>query len=399
MAKKLPLKSFRLKNFKAIRDSGVVKFTPLTVLIGDNGSGKSSLIDGLRTYQQIAIRRLGEIFNEWGGFENVCNPPVVICQDQEKSRKRTSSISFALRGTNELGGYYTTMTVKMNHSDGYIYIDGEKVNFRNRTLARRNRHGEVHFDEGYSSDGRLPSDMSLFGPWYLQTRPVEHRHDQESPNRSLQSLIGLDWQFIALTPSSMGAVQPLQRISRPIRLESDGSNIAEYLLDILRRDKSAFEGIVETMKYVLPYIRNLQPVLNEELEREVYLQISEQDFTVPGWLLSTGTLRLLAILALFRHPEPPPLIVIEELENGLDPRSIHLIIDEIRMLVQSGRSQVVVTTHSPYLLNLLPLSSIVLVERIDEQPTFRRPVDDETLKGWADRFAPGDLYTMGNLHS
>ena len=177
MAKKLPLKSFRLKNFKAIKDSGTVKFTPLTVLIGDNGSGKSSLIDGLRTYQQIAIRRLGEIFNEWGGFENVCNPPVVI--DQEKSRKYTSSISFALRGTNELGGYHTTMTVKMDHSDGYIYINKEMVNFRNRTLARRNRHGEVHFDEGYSSDGRLPSDMSLFGPWYLQTRPIEHRLGQE----------------------------------------------------------------------------------------------------------------------------------------------------------------------------------------------------------------------------
>ena len=56
MAKNLALKSFRLKNFKAIRDSGVVKFTPLTVLIGDNGSGKSSLVEGLSTYQRIVTK-------------------------------------------------------------------------------------------------------------------------------------------------------------------------------------------------------------------------------------------------------------------------------------------------------------------------------------------------------
>ena len=69
MAKKLALKSFRLKNFKAIRDSGVVKFTPLTVLIGDNGSGKSSLVEGLQTYQRIVTDGLDEAMNEWRGFE------------------------------------------------------------------------------------------------------------------------------------------------------------------------------------------------------------------------------------------------------------------------------------------------------------------------------------------
>ena len=61
----------------------------------------------------------------------------------------------------------------------------------------------------------------------------------------------------------------------------------------------------------------------------MHLEMTEADFKVMGWLLSTGTLRVLALLALFRHPEPPPLIVIEEIENGLDPRTIHLIVEEI----------------------------------------------------------------------
>jgi len=105
------------------------------------------------------------------------------------------------------------------------------------------------------------------------------------------------------------------------------------------------------------------------------------------------------LLAVLRHPKPPPLIVIEELENGLDPRTIHLIVDEIREVVESEASQVIITTHSPYLLDLLDLSHVVLVERIDEQPVFTRPADEASLQTWRKKFGPGKLYTMNRLGS
>jgi predicted ATP-dependent endonuclease of OLD family len=91
------------------------------------------------------------------------------------------------------------------------------------------------------------------------------------------------------------------------------------------------------------------------------------------------------------------LIVIEEIENGLDPRTVNLIIEEIRNAVESGRTQLILTTHSPYLLDLLSLSQIVFVERVDERPTFKRPADKASLQEWAKKFAPGRLYTMGLL--
>ena len=147
----------------------------------------------------------------------------------------------------------------------------------------------------------------------------------------------------------------------------------------------------------MPYSQDLQVEFTSELQRSVYLQLTEGKFKVPGWLLSTGTLRIVALLALLRHPEPPPLIVIEEIENGLDPNSVHLIIEEIRNAVESGRTQIIMTTHSPYLLDLLTLSHVVLVERINGQPTFTRPGDQEVLQQWAKRFGLGDLYTMGKL--
>jgi predicted ATPase len=209
----------------------------------------------------------------------------------------------------------------------------------------------------------------------------------------------LAWQFLTMNPERMGLPVPQQRTKGDVRLANDGSNVADFLLDLRRQDAKAFDGIVETMAYVLPYARDIQPTLSSsEIERKAWLQLSEDTFKVPGWLLSTGTLRMLALLALLRHPKPPPLIVVEEIENGLDPRSIHLIVGEIRSAVLSGVTQVIVTTHSPYLLDLLTLAHLVVVER-DAQghPRFSRPADHDNLQRWAQEFAPGKLYTMGNL--
>ena len=81
---------------------------------------------------------------------------------------------------------------------------------------------------------------------------------------------------------------------------------------------------------LLSYASDVQPTSTFEIERAAYLQLSERDFKVPGWLISAGTLRILALLAVLRHPSPPSLIIVEEIENGLDPRSMRLLVDEIQ---------------------------------------------------------------------
>ena len=194
----------------------------------------------------------------------------------------------------------------------------------------------------------------------------------------------------------MGHPTSEQQATQRIRLARDGSNVAEYLNEIRDRDKAAFDGILDAVRFVLPYAVDVQPLLTSELERAFYLKMKEGTFEVPGWLLSTGTLRVLALLAELRHPDPPPVLVVEELENGLDPRTLNMVVEEIRAATMAGRTQVVVTTHSPYLLDLLDLSHIVIVERKDGETVFRRP-DEKGLAAWSKSFSPGRLYTMGRL--
>ncbi len=68
-----PLKSFRVENFKALRDSGRIDFGWLTVLIGNNGTGKSSLIEGLGSFRDIVVDGLDNAMGHWRGFEQVWN--------------------------------------------------------------------------------------------------------------------------------------------------------------------------------------------------------------------------------------------------------------------------------------------------------------------------------------
>jgi predicted ATP-dependent endonuclease of OLD family len=72
------------------------------------------------------------------------------------------------------------------------------------------------------------------------------------------------------------------------------------------------------------------------------------------------------------------------------------LVEEIRAAITAVTTQVILTTHSPYLLNLLDLSHIVVVERERGQPIFGRP-DTEHLAEWSKSFSPGRLYTMGRL--
>jgi predicted ATPase len=399
------LETLRIRNFKAITDTGLLRLTPLTVLIGNNGSGKSSVLEALETLQVCVDKGLDAAMQMWRGIEHVRNKSGAAEAEGPGGEPRPKGpIVIALTRRVQPDGSPVAWRIhamtawserKLRHGAGQVkrselFFGREAARVRYETSGRGGdggplswqelaRNGNDIRDEKQRVLDTLRADMSLLG----------------------MEILGLnieDWQFVSLSPQTMGEPTPQTRSSRRIGLAKDGANVAEFLQDIRNSDPAAFAGIIETLRTVLPYADDLQPALTSELERTVYLQLAERNFKVPGWLLSTGTLRILALLALLRHPNPPPLIAIEEIENGLDPRTVHLLVEEIHTAVEAGRTQVIATTHSPYLLDLLPLSAIIFVERIGDEPRFSRPAGSKEVREWAKNFAPGQLYTMQRLH-
>lgn len=330
-SRRLPLYRVQIKHFKAIRDTRPLKLGPLTVFIGNNGSGKSSVIEAMETVQRLALEDLDAALVPFSGYEHAHYKGEVGPRSRAQGERLLSSAPIQL----SLQGH-----------------DG-KVSYSAQVSIQERENNEVFFSEEHVVRGRVSWNRDESGFMYEQlkaTPPVWMKigAPQESLlRRSLSDFIG-QWQFVRLNPDAMGRPMPQQRSGREIRLAPDGSNIAQYLLSLREASSEAFDGLFDAMREVLPYAKDLQPQITRELERSVYLRLLEQKFEVLGWMLSTGTLRVLALLALFRHPRAPPLVFIEELENGLDPRTLALIVSEIRSAVLSGRQQVIATTHSPY---------------------------------------------------
>ncbi len=395
------LQSFRLKSFKAVQDSGPIKFTPFTIFIGNNGSGKSSIIEGLEMLHDLITSDLDTALFPWHDFRHILNQAVPhelprnVKSQLRPYRTNPMSLGLQCHLEDKVNVSYD-LEIGNEPNGDELFIKQEKLRQRGQNVPninftrddRGNVTGNYVIDTTVAFEAELPDGLSLL----TLSAP---RFSYDIPLRTFIQ----NWQFVALVPPKMGEPARVQRAVSSIKLSKDGSNIAQYLLEIYNKDRETFDGIVSTLQQILPYSQDLQIALTSELERTAYPQLVEGDskFQVPGWLLSTGTLRLLALLALLRHPEPPPLIVIEEIENGLDPQSVSLIINEIQMAIYAGKTQVIATTHSPYLLDLVHLDHVMLVERIDGKPTFRHPGDDEQLQQWAQNFSLGILYSSGRL--
>jgi predicted ATPase len=396
-------KSLAVENFKAIRKGSSVQLTPLTVFIGNNGSGKSSLIEGLDTYRSIVLDGLDSAMNRWRGMEYVWN------QAASHGRKTVpdghiiheNTFTIHLKGIWGRGRFKVRLMACPESGGNRIRIEDEFIELPGARLLRRDWTGrcESYGDGGAVMASAPPLDGS--GVRVAKSRDrVLDRVMMYLPGESASPLdwkeIVRRWQFLALEPRPMGDPERQRMTDGPPLLNRDGSNLGQYLLSMREASVDAFNDLLEALQFVLPFVRDLRPVLTHAIERCVSLETIEEGYMVPGWLLSTGTLRVLALLACLRHPDPPPLLVVEEIENGLDPRTIHLLVEEIRAAISAKTTQVLCTTHSPYLLDLLDLSHIVVVELDEGRVTFQRP-DAERLREWSKSFSAGQLYTMGHL--
>lgn len=372
------LDSFRLRRFKAVRDSGPVKLTPFTLLIGANGSGKSSLIEGLQTCYELFFSDPTAIFQRWHGFEHVFHKGSQSVRQRTTGGEPTAhSIEFDLRGRLGKGAFKSHLEIQSSGNFDHVFRALEKFTG----------------PEGKESSYKAPTEFNA-----AELSNIGWKDDDSPTGRALRNT-GRHWQFLNFSPQALGQPHPRTRRPGMVFLKEDGSNLAEILLELAQKYPAVLEGIIQTISQVLGYGRDLQAVQTSEIDRVVYLTLTERDFKVPGWLISTGTLRVAALLAVLRHPEPPALLVVEELENGLDPRTIAVVMEIIREAVEGKQTQVIATTHSPHLLNLASIEHIVLVERDEKgEPFFHRPGTEKEVQKWAKQFAPGDLYTMNELH-
>lgn len=397
------LKSISIQGLLSFRDVEL-EMRPLNVLIGPNAAGKSNLIEIMALLQAVP-RDLAGFFRRNGGvsdwlykgaepveetgflgvmveYDKVPTPLMYVIRPTERGQQLDLAQEWL--GPPPISGYKIE-----EHSPFFTVIDGQGFAVTN-------------WDVG---DGTVPvaeSDRPQFSKFNLEgMRPGQSVLQQIKNPLLYPEMHFLSSQFDAIRLYRDWDVGRNSAIRRPQPtdaltdfLDEDFANLA-LVLNRLERGP-ALPAIEEQLKQ---FYETYERVGVDIYANTAQLWIREKGLSspVPATRLSDGTLRFLALLTILCHPEPPPLVCIEEPELGLHPDIIHQVAK--LLLAASQRTQLIVTTHSAELVDYLweDPESVVICERYPETGTEFNRLKKEELKSWLERYELGELWRHGHI--
>jgi predicted ATPase len=142
-----------------------------------------------------------------------------------------------------------------------------------------------------------------------------------------------------------------------------GEELASFLNTLRVLDEPQFKTVEKSLHLLIPSVTGINVGVNKL--GEVELKLLEGTTPIPARVLSEGTLRVLGLLALGGAKEQPALIGFEEPENGIHPRRIRMIAELLKTRAGTGATQLIVTTHSPLLPDMIPDESLYVCRKID----------------------------------
>ena len=362
-----------IKNYKSIGDVSL-DLGPLTVLVGENGSGKSNFVEALRFVSDVTLEVPAAAFETRGGS---------ILALRRRVPEEASSMAFGVesRSGSDIASYAFRLGCA---DDGSNPVEHERLTASGLVHPIERRAGDVVVQ---------PPDTSLGGIAVVNDVLAIPRLAKWLPTCLFDELARV--RAYAVSPSTLR--EPKKRA--PTRLmDRDGRNLASVLQTVLAPVSGPSTELCEALARMVPDVRSVRVseaesflvvVVEHGLDgrREaVSFDLSEE---------SDGTIRLLALLtALYQEPAPS-LIAIEEPELYVHPGAMGVLCDEIR--AASHRTQVLITTHSPDILDRFKPEEIRVVEK-HGGVTEIGPVSKEQVEAVRERLlAPGELMVAEGL--
>lgn len=399
MSRRPILTALTAHNFLSIRKLDRLSLGNLNVLVGPNAAGKTNLLKVFRFLGEVARVELTSAIEHVGGFDRIR-----FQGEGEPVRAITIGLSGRITAhASEKAPDEYTLTFREGRIQGNrrFISRSETINFKRVKGAGRKitvRKGDFTVTT-VGGKGALPTDQSRLKLQNTATAlGTVRRLGKEYEAPSLSALAEL-LETLRLVDIDVEQARSSARVDEGDVLEADGANLPAFLLSLLRRDADAFEAVADDLRYVLPAFEEFRFVEGVGSD-EVELQIKERHLSRPTPLMSAsfGTVRAIALFAMLADPAPPPLTCIEEIDTGLHPHALDRVVDRLRDA--STRSQIIVATHSPALVNRLDAEELIVVER-DEgtgESIFIRP-DPAKVQRLKDQlgYELGELWFSGAI--
>ena len=351
--------SLRLGNFKNFADE-TLRVGPFTVIVGANASGKSNIRDAFRFLHGIGRGyTLADIIGgkygvggqvEWAGIRGAMDEIIRFGQPSFSLEVEVEEFTYTIEGGRDenRGGAFQVTAESLRLSASRIYSTQSDVGDPPNLCPGEGKL-LLYTEKGaskWSSDNYIevkadkPGLIHIFGAKALSD---EHRSFVWKVTRIFSSM-----RFLDLAPRSMREPAfPGQAV-----LGDGGENLPTVLREICE-DTQRKETLVEWMRELTPMdVRGFEfPTDPSGRVHLVFLEANGRK--VSAYAASDGTLRFLAMLAALLGPNPAGLYFFEEIDNGIHPSRVRLLIDLIERQAAKGEIQVITTTHSPDLLTIM----------------------------------------------
>lgn len=406
------IEGFKIKNFKALKDvtlgrlwnqQQAAPLKPLTVVIGKNGVGKSSLFDAFGFLSDSLKFGVEEACDSRarGGFERIRTQgqsgPIefeIYYKEDGNARPITYEVAFDIddlgrpyvlrerlrqRRKGQKRGWPFSFLV-LNSGKGVVWkgnkeghqIDEGQGDVDLSGLMASIKSGETN-EESKETEVVELDDFRKLG---IATLGSLKQHPRISTFRKFIE----GWYLSYFTPD---AARSLPLAGPQKHLNVHGDNLGNVVQFMEREHPKRFQIILNQIAGKIPGVNRIDT--EKTADGRLLLRFNAKGFQDPFYAqqMSDGTLKIFAYLLLLEDPSPPPFLCIEEPENGLYHKLLESLATEFREHAtgRKGGSQVFMTTHQPYLVDALDPAEVWILERgSDGYSIIRRASDDAVVE-------------------
>jgi predicted ATPase len=368
------IEGFRIQNYRSLRDIAMgrigtdqklrnaVPLTPLTVVIGKNGVGKSSIFDAFGFLADCMETDLETACNarKRGGYDKLAsegvNEPIkftVYYRESKNDRPITYEVSI---GKDEKSGLSVVASERLRQ---------RRKNKKGRPLSflylEKGKGSVWGGDDSVEGDDFAKQEVEL-DPYKLGIVTLAE-HIKENPRiKKIKDFIQ-NWYLSYFTPDAARLI-PQSGIQKHLNLHGDNiGNVVQYME---RSHPVVFKRILSEISAKIPGIGIIEPY-RDKITNNLYLLFKDKGFakSFTQQQMSDGTLKMFSYLLLLNDPEPAPFICIEEPENGLYHKLLETLAHEFREHAtgKKGTSQIFITTHQPYFVDALEPNEVWVLEK------------------------------------
>ena len=377
-----------IMGFRRLHDVDL-RLRPLNVLIGANGSGKTSLLDVFSLLAASASGRLSETVSELGGIDS--NLTNLLAAKGEKAR------FIALELAMEVSGYDPLeYRIALSPMGAGYEVSEESLTQKRKDKPQpfkhiESRHGDVrYFDQHAARKLVKPNWDYKQAESALSQVPRMFREPEQVRDYLASST---HYHVLDVGPRApIRLPQPMRDARLPGR---DGEDLISCLYTIRETDQDRFETIEATLRAAFPGFErlNFPPAAAGTLAMAWKDKTSKHPFYMHQ--LSEGTLRFLWLATLLQSPGLTAVTMIDEPEVSLHPELLSLLADLFREA--SERTQLIVATHADRLIRFLKPCEVVTLNLTEEGAAEAIRADELDLEKWLAEYTMDEVWQMGRM--